>query len=652
MAAQEMNMTEATGILEKIKKEMMERRQLTAQNKTNRHLEDMNKNLQKLNSSLERESNKQPPVINIKFPTVAEIVGGFIHSSPIFGRAFSTWMADSLSAARDNTTELERIASKIEGLGQGSTNKEDSTLNTEYLDMISTQLDASNSESLKRLDDSSSTLTRIHGTLVRIEDNDKSMMKLTDNSLKAEKDQLVRLFSIENKIGVVGGHIVGYLKRIFDAQEKERQKTEFRRGEEGKEVGGAPRADVVTPTPQAGDDNDSSSSGIMAAIATMLGLNTLKAFLGKPFRAIGRVFGKFFGMFTKLGEGTEVLLGPFGKALKFMKAGPLALISTLFDFGKGFFNASEILGKKENLTIIDRMRAGTVELLGGLGDLADWVGNLFGFDTQFGKSIREEWLKISEPLAKFSQSIVDWFKNDLFGGITKGTALTDIPGKIADNFKTEMGKFGDWISQGFTDFLDDGMKAIDNIMADIKSGFAEKVKKPFINMVNTITNSMFDLVDKFVEIIPDSLGGEAARKKMMEARQSMLITTDEQTTPEQANPAAPAGQGNAPSNAPKTLEMLPPEQNSGVTNVTGKTDLGWSYAAPSSTIQGAAPVAGKAISNIDQMKSTYGGVPPSVNMPVQQNVDNSKKISTTNNFNSTSLEPVNKTDNARILWDY
>ena len=33
-------------------------------------------------------------------------------------------------------------------------------------------------------------------------------------------------------------------------------------------------------------------------------------------------------------------------------------------------------------------------------------------------------------------------------------------------------------------------------------------------------------------------------------------------------------------------------------------------------------------------------------------LDASKKINTTNNFNSSYLEPENKTDNSRILWEW
>lgn len=646
--AQEMSAQEVVNILDKIKKEMMERRQLTAQMKTNRQLEEMNKNLKTLNSQTSRV--KEKPEINIKFPTVSEIVEGFMRSSPIFGRAFSGWMKDTVNLAKDNNAGLDRIAEKIEGLGGSKGDGgEREVLSTEYLDMISTQLSENNADSLKRLDNSSESLERMNATLVRVDDSLKAIQKSEDTGLKNQRDQIVRLFGIENKIGAVGGHIVNSLQRIFNAQEQQRQKDEFRRAEEGKEVGGTPRAGSVTPTPEAGEDSNG-SSGVLGAIAAMLGLTTMKAFLSKPFKAIGRIVGKFLGMFGKLGEGTEALLGPFGKALKFLKVGPLALIGTLIDFGKGFFDAKEILGK-DKVTIIDRFRAGTVELLGGIGDIVDWVAKLFGFDTGLGKSIREEWLKISEPLANFSQSIVDWFKNDLFGGITTSTALTDIPGKIGENFTNEVHRLIDWVVKGFTDFIDDGIEAITVVMDDIKKGFAEKVKKPFLNMVNSITNAMFDLVDKFVSIIPDSLGGDAARKKMEEARQSMLITTDDPAKEGAAGANAQA-QSNAPTNTPPGLQPAPPEAQA--QNVTNKPQLNWAYPAEatSAPIQGAAPVAGKAVSNIEQMKAAYGSMPSSVVMPVQQNVDNSKKVSNVTNYNSTSLEPANKSDQGRMFWDW
>lgn len=652
MATKEMTITDATNVLEKIKKEMMERRQVAAQNKTNKQLEEMNYNLKKLNSK-QKDAAKADSNVNIKFPSVADIVNGFTRSSPIFGRGYSNWMKDTISIGHEGNSELQKIASHLDILSSANDDKK-GDLNTEYLDMISSQLGAANNDSLKRMDDQGNSLSGINGALTRIESTLHDTNKSIDSATKIQHNQLVRLVGIENKIGAVGGHIVNSLKRIFDSQEKTREKNEFKQAEESKEVGGNPKAGSVIPTKPPGESDSSTSNGIMGAIAAMLGLNTLKAFLGKPFMAVGRVFGKFFGMFSKLGKGTEALLGPFGKALKFLKVGPLALIGSAIDFGKGFFNASEILGK-EKVTVVDRMRAGTVELIGGIGDLADWIAKIFGFDTSLGKTFRETWLKISEAPARWSQSIVDWFKNDLFGGIDRNTALTDMPGKIVDNLQSELIKLVDWISKGFSDFVDDGMKVVDKIMADIKSGFAEKVKKPFINMVNSITNAMFDIIDKFVEIIPDALGGAAARSKMEDARKSMLIDVDPEKQPG-ATPAASSDDMKSPN--PANLTPLPdqkPADDGSVSNVTGKTDLGWSYAqqpAPSPTIQAASPVAGRAVSNIDQMKSAYAAQAPQVIMPVQQNVDNSNKVNNTTNIHSSSLEPTNVTDKSRILWDY
>ncbi|AIM51737.1 hypothetical protein HQ81_0214, partial [Dickeya phage phiDP23.1] len=202
----------------------------------------------------------------------------------------------------------------------------------------------------------------------------------------------------------------------------------------------------------------------------------------------------------------------------------------IWDFGKGFIDAKEILGKGA-VSIVDRVRAGISELVGGFGDLFDWVSKIFGFDTEAGETLRKYTLMLTEAPARWLNGIVDWISNDLFAGIGRGTSLTDIPGKLADNLQSELMKLVDWITGGISGVIDEGMGVANKVIDDIKKGFADNVKKPFFNMLNAITSAMFDIVDKFVSIIPDSLGGAAAKQKMDEARQSMLIGTDENPSP-------------------------------------------------------------------------------------------------------------------------
>lgn len=652
--------TEVAQVLDKIKKEIMERKQLRAQNETNKQLVKMNKNLEKLQTA---EKQKDVPEFQFKIPSVNDFVNGFARVSPIFTRDYGIWMKDTVDVAVDGNEELMKIGEKVDRLGDLIRQPADDT-NTEYLNLISDQLKAANDDSLKRLDNQEGTLVGISSDLNRIGDTLDEVRWNTEGIDKNSSEQLIRLSSIEKKIGKTGGHIVNALVRIFDSNEKWREKEEMRRGEEGKEGKNNPRATSIIPKDD--DQKDENSSGIGAAIAAMLGLNALKGFLLKPFKAIGWAVGAFIGMFSKIGEGIVKLLGPFGKVLKFLKVGPLALISSVFEFGKGFINAKEILGKA-SVTIVDRVRAGITELVGSFGDLFDWVSKIFGFDTDMGKKFRQFTLWISEKPAEWLNSIVNWISNDLFAGITKNTSLTDIPGKLADNLQSELIKLVDWVTGGISSFIDDGIAAASKTLDSIKKGFSENVKKPFFNMINAIVNAMFDIVDKFVSIIPDALGGETARQKMTEARQAMMIGTEEptnspvpQSDQQKQQPAAPEVKQDQttapvlPNQDAQTLTPIPSGVTSDAENVTDKTSqLKEAYGSIGGGSLGAAkPTQGRAADNIGQIQSVYSQPPASVIAPIQQNVDNSKKVSTTNNFNSTNLEPSNQTDKTRLLWDW
>lgn len=506
--AQEATNNDVVKVLDKIKAEMMQRKQLRAQNETNRQLDRMNKNLAKLESATKQGTKAESKPFEIRIPTVNEIVMGFARMSPIFTRDFSVWMKDTVDVGNEGNRELENIAGKIDRLGEITRMPTDDT-SLEYLNLISDQLKSANDDTLKRMDEQSVSLVRVGSFLNMI---DGVMIEVRGDVAELKKnsdDTLTRLSSIENKIGRTGGHIVGVLTRIFDEDQKWREKDEMRRGETDKETGGHPQAGSVIPKD---DDQKDDSSGIGAAVAAMLGLNALKGFLLKPFKIIGGVVGTFLGMFSKLGEGITKLLGPFGKVFKFLKVGPLALLSMIWDFGKGFIDAKEILGKGA-VTIVDRVRAGISELVGGFGDLFDWVSKIFGFDTEAGETLRKYTLMITEAPARWLNGIIDWISNDLFAGIGRDTSLTDIPGKLADNLQSELIKLVDWITGGISSVIDEGMGVANKVIDDIKKGFAENVKKPFFNMLNTITNAMFDIVDKFVSIIPDALGWTGCEAK-------------------------------------------------------------------------------------------------------------------------------------------
>ncbi|EBW9290552.1 hypothetical protein B7N40_24910, partial [Salmonella enterica subsp. enterica serovar Bovismorbificans] len=138
-------------VLDKIKTEMMQRKQLRAQNETNKQLERMNRNLSKLESASKQDKKAAEKPFEIRFPTVAEIVSGFARMSPIFTRDFGAWMKDTTDIGAEGNRELENIAGKIDRLGDITRMPTDDT-SLEYLNLISDQLKSANDDTLKRMD--------------------------------------------------------------------------------------------------------------------------------------------------------------------------------------------------------------------------------------------------------------------------------------------------------------------------------------------------------------------------------------------------------------------------------------------------------------------------------------------------------------------
>lgn len=605
-------------VLKNIREEMMKRKQLLAQ-------KEGNQELKKLNSTLSKDKVAQPTV---KFPSGEDIARALIKSSPIFDRSFGGWMKDTINYAQASNQELSGINKELQRTPKNSGEE----LSVEYLDMMSDQLKNINydineglSNSIKRLDGIESVLTGMSTSLV---DSNNDNFKRT---ISEDRLQLKAIYDLNGSVKSGVGRIVGELVRMRDDNTRNNEKLLMRTNEEGKDSGKSnPKAGVVLPTPERADDS-SSGGGFLAGAGLMAGIGVLKKLMGAPLaliRGFSNLFSGFGGIVKLLKSAT-----------KFIRVGPIALLTAIWDFGKGFFNAKEILGKSE-VTILDRVKAGISELLGGFGDLFDWVAKIFGFDTDVGKSIREGFLEIAKKPFEMAQSVVDWFKNDLFGGIDMSTSLVDIPGIIADNLQKELIKLVTWIGEGLAGILSSAKDTMSGWVEDLKKGFNDKIKKPFYNMINSVLDAVFNVVDKFVELIPDAFGGEEARKKMQEARANWKVGEDDQpestTMPPTAN-KNPSPELSAPSRA---IELPTQAATVGPLEVT-----------PIIPMSATTPTYGKAAVNTQDIK-TAQQQQTTVNMPVSQvknNVNNSKNTTV---LNSQSLQPSNNQDSGRELWNY
>lgn len=121
------------------------------------------------------------------------------------------------------------------------------------------------------------------------------------------------------------------------------------------------------------------------------------------FKPVGDALEKEKGAFSKLIEG---LLGPImlllrsslvafaGAAIGLFTtiiAIPALIATAIYKFLDGFFNAEEIIGKaSEDITMLDRVKAGVANIWGTILKIVDWVTNLFGFDFFDSKDMEKK----------------------------------------------------------------------------------------------------------------------------------------------------------------------------------------------------------------------------------------------------------------------
>ncbi|AUR97784.1 coil containing protein [Vibrio phage 1.244.A._10N.261.54.C3] len=143
--------------------------------------------------------------------------------------------------------------------------------------------------------------------------------------------------------------------------------------------------------------------------------------------ALGSMLGGLGGLSSMAAK----LLGPLSKVTKLFRVGPLALITAAFDFGKGFLNAGEILGK-ENVQVSDRLQAGVASLLGGIGSIGDMIAGLFGMDTDMETFLKDNTIDITQPLID-GMNKVTGFISQIWDNIDPSTAMSEIPALIKQN---------------------------------------------------------------------------------------------------------------------------------------------------------------------------------------------------------------------------
>lgn len=625
-----------TDVLGEIKQQMQKRKELKVQ-------EEMVSEVKKLSNALTSNSaKKEQPTV--KVPTGRDIANAFIKSSPIFGRDFSGWIKDTARYSQASNEELVQANKNLSRLDVG-VGSDDQLV---YLELIADQTGSLTDMVKDRADKQLVRLDSIEGAITQLGTNMTNAVEGDGRkSFNEGRLQLKATMDLRNSLNTGIGRVVGELVKL---RQGEHRSSELKRAGDNenakdKKNDALPQASVVQPTlPEA---DTSGAAGFLAGAGALAAVGLLKKVLFAPLSLVRGLVG----IFTSMGG----ILPALGRAAKLLRVGPLAVITSIFEFGKGFFNAKEILNKGQ-VTILDRVRAGVSELLGSFGDLIDWVTKIFGFDTNIGKVVRDGFLSISKKPFEWAQSVVDWFKNDLFAGISLNTSLVDIPGKIASNLQSELSKFVDWISNGIASLWVDAKTSLSGFIDDMKKGFAEKIKKPVYEFINSVTNAMFDILDKFVELIPDALGGETARKKMQELRQNMNIDIE----PKQEQPSAQPQVAPPPIQLPTqpatvspmtSKELSPPERVSTLpTQAATVQDTGKGQNEPI-PMMAATPEYGRAAINTQEIKQAQAA-PVQVYAPVNNSKTNVNAPQNTTVLNSPSLNPSNTMGSLNSLWGF
>lgn len=250
---------------------------------------------------------------------------------------------------------------------------------------------------------------------ISVPETDVSMLKpiktTVDTILETDKASLKVLDELLAEWNGTGSEIVRNLEKQMDEQSKLLKVEEERAQQE--------RDDKLKANEESPQPYNDTSSNVDEPVTNK---NWKDNLLG-----IGEMVYGLGGLSTV----AMALVAPIKKAAKLLRVGPLALVSAVWDFGNGFKDAEEIL-KKDKVSFVDRIVAGSSELLGGFADIIDWGANLLGFETDLGKKARESFLQLAETPLNILNKVESTIK-EVFNGIDTNTKLVDMPGIIMSN---------------------------------------------------------------------------------------------------------------------------------------------------------------------------------------------------------------------------
>lgn len=274
----------------------------------------------------------------------------------------------------------------------------------------------------------------------------------------------------------------------------------------------APESSV--PEAASEDGKKSMLSGLLGSVMSISGLD-----------------GLFMGM--------RKLIKPISKVTKLLKIGPLALISSIYDFGEGFFNAEEILHKGE-VTIGERVQAGMMNLVGGFGALFDMISGWLGFDTNAQEYLKEKTQYIMHYPAMVIDGFIDVLKG-AFEGVDGSTALTDVPAIVIGNIKEMViGAFNNILNSDFVKSVVDGASGVKDTVVNYATDRLSAVMTGITGFFDTIYNFFMDKIKSVVDFLPDWIKPDMTKIKATNLTGNFgqqPYTPEGNVTPSENNPS-------------------------------------------------------------------------------------------------------------------
>lgn len=184
--------------------------------------------------------------------------------------------------------------------------------------------------------------------------------------------------------------------------------------------------------------------------ASILGFMRVLTMLG----AIGGTAGLLSTLIAPIGALFSFLGSLGGMLVRMMPALalPAVIITAIYEFLDGFFNAAEILGKPENqVSIGDRILVGVSNVFGAVARLFDYLLELIGIDifdtTDITKKIYEFFMSIPENVTRMVDAIAEQIERSFDEAVGTVTKVYDkIVVKFVELYDAITGKLDKWIN--------------------------------------------------------------------------------------------------------------------------------------------------------------------------------------------------------------